>query len=86
MSIRELAMLELELLSRVEWQIVPKFDQLANYYEELVKRSQDYVLEEDESPQLPPPAEEDDEMQTDPVEPQGNVSKEEPNDDNAQTS
>ena len=45
-SVRELSLLELELLTRVEWRIVPASDKLQDYYINLVARSQGYDLEE----------------------------------------
>lgn len=44
-SLRELALLELEFLWRVEWKIVPQPEALADYYMSLVARSDGYVLE-----------------------------------------
>lgn len=44
-STRELALLELEFLTRVDWKIVPKPEVLVDYYVSLVGRSEGYVLE-----------------------------------------
>lgn len=44
-SIKELALLELELLERVEWRIVPQPEVLVDYYASLVERSEHHVLE-----------------------------------------
>ena len=44
-SVKELALLELELLKRLEWRIVPKPEVLVDYYKSLVERSSGYVLE-----------------------------------------
>ncbi|KAF2084741.1 cyclin-domain-containing protein, partial [Saccharata proteae CBS 121410] len=56
-STRELALLELEFLERLEWKIVPKPEVLVDYYRSLVEMGSGYVLEsEEESP---------DEMDTD---------------------
>lgn len=44
-SIKELALLELEFLWRVEWRIVPKPEVLVDYYNSLVERSEGYKLE-----------------------------------------
>jgi hypothetical protein len=41
----ELAMLELEFLVRVKWQIVPKPESLINYYHSLVERCGDFDIE-----------------------------------------
>ena len=41
-SLRELAVLELELLKRIEWRIIPKAEVLASYYRSLVARSDEY--------------------------------------------
>ncbi|KAI9815788.1 MAG: hypothetical protein M1827_002184 [Pycnora praestabilis] len=44
-SLRELALLELEFLWRVEWRIVPKPEVLVDYYRSLVERSEGYEVE-----------------------------------------
>lgn len=44
-SVRELALLELEFLVRVQWRIVPKPEVLVDYYRSLVERSPGYVIE-----------------------------------------
>ena len=44
-SVKELALLELELLKRLEWRIVPKPEVLVDYYKSLVERSSGYILE-----------------------------------------
>ncbi|KAI9836269.1 MAG: hypothetical protein M1819_001606 [Sarea resinae] len=44
-SLKELAMLELEFLWRVEWRIVPKPEVLVDYYQSLVERSEGYTIE-----------------------------------------
>ncbi|PVH99639.1 cyclin-domain-containing protein [Periconia macrospinosa] len=44
-SLRELALLEVEFLKRLEWRIVPKPETLVDYYKGLVERGQGYVLE-----------------------------------------
>lgn len=43
--VSELATLELELLQRVQWKIVPKPEALEEYYVSLVERTDGYVLE-----------------------------------------
>ena len=43
-SVKELALLELELLKRLEWRIVPKPEVLIDYYKSLVERSSGYIL------------------------------------------
>lgn len=47
MSLKELALLELEFLWRVEWRIVPKPEVLVDYYRSLVERSEGFKIEED---------------------------------------
>ena len=42
---KELALLELEFLWRVEWKIVPKPEVLEDYYRSLVARSEDFKIE-----------------------------------------
>ncbi|KAI4239130.1 MAG: hypothetical protein L6R40_005563 [Gallowayella cf. fulva] len=44
-SLKELALLELEFLWRVEWRIVPKPEVLVDYYRSLVERSDGYQIE-----------------------------------------
>ena len=44
-SLKELALLELEFLWRVEWRIVPKPEVLIDYYKSLVERSDGYKVE-----------------------------------------
>ncbi|KAF2755641.1 cyclin-domain-containing protein [Pseudovirgaria hyperparasitica] len=46
-STKELALLEVEFLRRVEWRIVPKPEVLVDYYKGLVERGRGYGLEED---------------------------------------
>jgi hypothetical protein len=43
-SIKELALLELEFLTRLDWKIVPKPEVLCDYYVSLVKRSETHQL------------------------------------------
>ncbi|PPJ50957.1 hypothetical protein CBER1_06521 [Cercospora berteroae] len=43
--VSELATLELELLQRVDWKIVPKPETLEEYYRSLVERTEGYVME-----------------------------------------
>ncbi|KZF20727.1 cyclin-domain-containing protein [Xylona heveae TC161] len=45
-SLRELALLELEFLWRVEWRIVPKPEVLVDYYRSLVQRSEGFTIED----------------------------------------
>ena len=42
---KELALLELEFLWRVEWKIVPKPEVLVDYYRSLVERSEGFRIE-----------------------------------------
>ena len=44
-SLKELALLELEFLWRVEWRIVPKPEVLVDYYRSLVERSEGFRIE-----------------------------------------
>ena len=46
-SVKELALLELEFLTRLDWRIVPKPEVLSDYYRSLVKRSETHTLEND---------------------------------------
>ncbi|MCJ1340335.1 hypothetical protein MMC09_005629 [Bachmanniomyces sp. S44760] len=45
-SLKELALLELEFLWRVEWRIVPKPEVLVDYYRSLVERSEGFEIAE----------------------------------------
>lgn len=45
-SVAELALLELELLWRVEWRIVPQPEVLEDYYRNLVERCDDYTIQQ----------------------------------------
>lgn len=47
-SLKELALLELEFLWRVEWRIVPKPEVLVDYYRSLVERSEGYKIKQAE--------------------------------------
>ena len=47
-SVRELALLELEFLRRLEWRIVPKPEVLVDYYKGLVDRGTGYVMEKEQ--------------------------------------
>ena len=46
-SLKELALLELEFLWRIEWRIVPKPEVLVDYYRSLVERSEGFEIEDD---------------------------------------
>jgi hypothetical protein len=46
-SVRELALLELEFLRKLDWRIVPKPEVLVDYYRGLVERGQGYVIEQE---------------------------------------
>lgn len=48
-SLKELALLELEFLWRVEWKIVPKPEVLVDYYRSLVERTEGFKIKEDVS-------------------------------------
>jgi hypothetical protein len=55
-SLRELALLELEFLRKLDWRIVPKPEVLVDYYRGLVERGEGYVLEkatDSEAPSSP---------------------------------
>ncbi|OAX82512.1 hypothetical protein ACJ72_03134 [Emergomyces africanus] len=47
-SVAELALLELEFLWRVEWRIVPQPEVLVDYYQRLVERCDEYVIQPEE--------------------------------------
>lgn len=47
-SLKELALLELEFLWRVEWRIVPKPEVLCDYYRSLVERSEGFKIADDD--------------------------------------
>lgn len=51
-SVKELALLELEFLVRVQWRIVPKPEVLEEYYRSLVERSPGYEIEHGEMEQV----------------------------------
>jgi hypothetical protein len=44
-SVRELALLELEFLRRLDWRIVPKPEVLVDYYKGLVERGAGFLME-----------------------------------------
>lgn len=44
-SVKELHLLELELLTRMDWKIIPDPDRLVEYYRSLIARSDDFELE-----------------------------------------
>jgi hypothetical protein len=44
-SVRELALLELEFLRKLDWRIVPKPEVLVDYYKGLVERGTGYAIE-----------------------------------------
>jgi hypothetical protein len=46
-SVRELALLELEFLRRLDWRIVPKPEVLVDYYKGLVERGSGFVMEQE---------------------------------------
>src|SRR5207248_1099907 len=47
LSVKELGMLELEFLWRMEWKIVPKAEVLEDYFQSLVSRCPEYEIEQD---------------------------------------
>lgn len=46
-SLRELGLLELDFLTRLEWKIVPKPEVLVDYYRSLVNRSETHTFEQE---------------------------------------
>jgi hypothetical protein len=46
-SVRELALLELEFLRRLDWRIVPKPEVLVDYYKGLIERGDGFTIEEE---------------------------------------
>ncbi|KAF2796420.1 cyclin-domain-containing protein, partial [Melanomma pulvis-pyrius CBS 109.77] len=54
-SLRELALLELEFLRKLDWRIVPKPETLVDYYKGLVERGEGYTMEK-EKPESAPAA------------------------------
>lgn len=46
LTIKELALLELEFLHKIDWRIVPTPESLVDYYNSLVERSEDFSMEE----------------------------------------
>lgn len=48
-SKKELALLELELLTKIEWRIVPNPEKLGDYYRSVVENHPDYAFEESDS-------------------------------------
>lgn len=53
-SVRELALLELEFLRKLDWRIVPKPEVLVDYYKGLVERGNGYTMEKE--PESAPPS------------------------------
>jgi hypothetical protein len=49
-SVRELALLELEFLRKLDWRIVPKPEVLVDYYKGLVERGTGFVIEKEPQP------------------------------------
>ncbi|KAF2811661.1 cyclin-domain-containing protein [Mytilinidion resinicola] len=49
-SVRELALLELEFLRRLDWKIVPKPEVLVDYYKGLVERGEGYTMDREPEP------------------------------------
>lgn len=47
-SVKELALLEMELLMKCDWKIVPSPERLVEYYKGLVEGSEEYVLDDQE--------------------------------------
>ena len=45
-TIKELALLELELLHKIDWRIVPTPESLVDYYNSLVERSEEFTMED----------------------------------------
>lgn len=53
-SVRELALLELEFLRRLDWRIVPKPEVLVDYYKGLVERGSGFTIEKEPEVAAPP--------------------------------
>lgn len=53
-SVRELALLELEFLRRLDWRIVPKPEVLVDYYKGLVERGQGFAMATEPEPASEP--------------------------------
>ncbi|KAH7411653.1 cyclin-domain-containing protein [Phaeosphaeria sp. MPI-PUGE-AT-0046c] len=53
-SVRELALLELEFLRRLDWRIVPKPEVLVDYYKGLVERGQGFAMATETEPASEP--------------------------------
>lgn len=51
---RELALLELEFLRRLDWRIVPKPEVLVDYYKGLVERGQGFAMAREPEPASEP--------------------------------
>lgn len=51
---RELALLELEFLRRLDWRIVPKPEVLVDYYKGLVERGQGFAMATEPEPASEP--------------------------------
>jgi hypothetical protein len=64
-STKELAMLELDFLDRLDWNIVPKAETLEDYYRSLVTRADDYTLEAEEEEEEDEEEEEEEEEEKD---------------------
>jgi len=50
-STRELALLELEFLEKLDWKIIPPAETLVDYYKSLIQRCEGYRLEQDDEMQ-----------------------------------
>lgn len=46
-SVTELGLLELELLHRVDWKVMPRPERLVDYYHGLVERAEGYTIDGD---------------------------------------
>lgn len=47
-TVKELALLELEFLQRVDWRIVPNSESLVDYYRNLIQRTDEWFIEGEE--------------------------------------
>jgi hypothetical protein len=47
-SLKELALLELEFLEKMDWKIIPRPDVLVTYYQNLVERSEGFRIAKDD--------------------------------------
>ncbi|OJD20059.1 hypothetical protein AJ78_00076 [Emergomyces pasteurianus Ep9510] len=73
-SVAELALLELEFLWRVEWRIVPQPEVLVDYYQRLVERCDEYIIQPEDDGNSQPRESEDPTTSSTAVQNGGNAS------------